>query len=228
MRDRHERYDALAGAIALGEATADERRGFAEHARGCTICAGDGAGFDAIRAALANAREDETWRPARRDAIFEQIRVRAARRSHLTFRTFAWAIGGSLAIEFAVASGFVAHLGATFAATTTASSVVVRADPARVATRARVVAAAKTASRAAVRATAHRPPALARASSLATHARSYPQASARASVVPAPDDAALPSIDDVLAGHDIGASGRGLAARDRDPDGVQSSVSVSP
>ncbi len=112
MSRRHAAYEALAGAVALGEASDAERAELAAHCATCTRCSDDA---DALRTqvvtAVAVAREMETWRPQVRDGVARRIegdRVRS------TERTASMLVGGivlSLALNAALASGLAQRAG---------------------------------------------------------------------------------------------------------------------
>lgn len=112
MIDRsHERIEALAGAIALGEATEDERRTYREHIASCSRCLGEFGGereIERVAATVAQARESEVWQPELGDVVLHRTRKR--RRA---FSFGASVLGTALCVSFGLhallASG-IAHL----------------------------------------------------------------------------------------------------------------------
>ncbi len=101
----HVRYDALLGALALGETTAAERQELAAHARGCAACAVDLEDAPRMLTAFAAARNAETWRPAYGDPLVAKLRERRVRRARLTVVALGWAAAFSIALNATFASG---------------------------------------------------------------------------------------------------------------------------
>lgn len=61
-----DRYEVLAGAITLGEATDDERSEYRAHLSGCARCLSSLSGereLERLSAVVQSARDDETWEP---------------------------------------------------------------------------------------------------------------------------------------------------------------------
>ncbi len=102
----HGYFDALAGAIALGEATAEEREWFAAHCATCSLCTDDA---DALRsdvvAPIGAARDMETWRPQIRGAVMSRIELGRRRAGERTAAVLAGAVALSLALNAALATG---------------------------------------------------------------------------------------------------------------------------
>jgi len=99
----HDRYDALAGAMMLGEATPAERAEFDAHVASCAACRLDvGAGLETV-AAIARSRDEETWRPS--VSVMATIRERSQRRFRWTLGAFGWAVGVSLVLNVALVGG---------------------------------------------------------------------------------------------------------------------------
>jgi hypothetical protein len=73
----HDRFDALAGAVMLGEATEAERASFAAHAGDCVLCCDVADGAAGVLDAVERARAAETWRPSLDDAVGRRIRAGA-------------------------------------------------------------------------------------------------------------------------------------------------------
>lgn len=81
MRAAHERIETIAGAIALGEATQDERRQYREHLTSCRACLDALGGEHEIErtaAVVGHARESEVWEPRGAD-LFSRERKRHTR-----------------------------------------------------------------------------------------------------------------------------------------------------
>jgi hypothetical protein len=107
----HDRFESLAGAVALGEATDNERAEFAAHAGRCALCRHDALDAAASPlAALAAAREEEVWRPTLDRAILARIRDRHSARSRITVGALGWAAGLSIAANVFFVSGFAGQL----------------------------------------------------------------------------------------------------------------------
>jgi hypothetical protein len=106
LRGRHSAYEALAGAIALGEASDAERAAFSAR------CADDA---DALRTdvvtVVAVARELETWRPQVRDGVVRRIDADRGRSTGRTTTLLTAAIALSLVINAAFATGFAQRAG---------------------------------------------------------------------------------------------------------------------
>jgi len=179
----HDRFEALAGAVALGEATALERECFAAHARECVSCADDSAGSARVRDVIASARDAESWRPSLRDAVFARIHERRSGGSRRAIGALGWAFAASVVLNAAVVSGVAGGLG--HALRDRESSDIVASH---------------------IRFDAPRPivvptplPRIAVARVALAHEPSAPQPSAE------------PGVDNLLAGLDL-ANGRGIAA----------------
>lgn len=84
----HDRIEAIAGAIALGEASDHERREYREHISSCAPCLhalGGEHEIDRVASTVAAARDAEVWEPQLRDVVA----TRARRRS----RALGWGTG---------------------------------------------------------------------------------------------------------------------------------------
>jgi TonB family protein len=81
----HDRIEAIAGAIALGEATDEERREYREHIAKCRRCLSALGGereIERVASTVVAARESEIWQPPVKDLI--------AMRTQRRHRTFAY------------------------------------------------------------------------------------------------------------------------------------------
>jgi hypothetical protein len=103
---QHQRYEALAAAHALGEATEAERAEFASHALSCQACAEDAKAGAALVARLAGARDEERWQPQVDGALEARLAIRRAKRSNQTFTVLGYAVAASLVINIAFVGGF--------------------------------------------------------------------------------------------------------------------------
>lgn len=96
----HDRIEAIAGAIALGEATDEERREYREHIATCPACLDALGGeheIERVAATVIAARESEVWQPDLRDVV----EARLKRRNRTLRLGFAFA-GLCLVISFGV------------------------------------------------------------------------------------------------------------------------------
>ena len=124
----HDRIEALAGAIALGEATSEERAMYREHIATCRACLeelGGERGIERVATTVENARESEVWEPNTGDVVEKGLRRRSRA---LRFGASTLAIAGALTIgvRVLVISG-IAHLTPTLA-----DPVVINAGTARI------------------------------------------------------------------------------------------------
>lgn len=113
MRDAHVRFEIVAGAIALGEATPAEHAAFAEHYAACARCratVGSDADLLAVRNIVVNAREGETWTPDLSAPVRVRMYADRHRKVKLAFGGFGVAVAASLALHFAIGSGFFARV----------------------------------------------------------------------------------------------------------------------
>ncbi len=109
MSRDHAAFEALAGAVALGEASAAESSAFALHAAGCTFCAADLRG-DSPFERLRQARDAETWRPQLEGALLARVREARSKTVRRTFSVLGYAAGLSIVLNIAVATGFTDRL----------------------------------------------------------------------------------------------------------------------
>jgi anti-sigma factor RsiW len=192
----HDRYEMLAGAVMLGEATPEERAAFDAHARTCAACASDVAGGTFVRERIAQAHRSETWRPSQ--PIVERLRARRSVRTRFTLGALGWAVGISLALNVALAGGLGVRLTHAFDWSGSDANVVattITADAPHVATVTHLAASEVWIKRPARVAHAHRKP----------QHHGKPVAAAP-HAVPSPVESALPTLDDVpdvLAGLDL-------------------------
>ena len=110
----HDAFEALAGALALDEATPEERAAFAAHAAGCANCRADAADAETVARALAAARDEERWRASLDHLVVGRIRDARARRSTVTLGALGWAVAASIVLNVAVATGFTGRLASAF------------------------------------------------------------------------------------------------------------------
>ncbi len=108
----HDRFESLAGAVMLGEATPHERASFDAHAASCDRCRADVSDGALVTARIALASESERWRPAQ--PIVERLRSRRSARARVTLGALGWAVALSLVINVAFVSGIGARVGGAF------------------------------------------------------------------------------------------------------------------
>lgn len=219
MMRGHDVFEALSGAVMLGEATPAEVAAFDAHAIACATCRTDAdSGVRAI-ASMARARAEETWRPSVTGLVLERIartRVRGARR---TIGAFGWAIALSLVANVAFASGATNWLAPNFHASGEGSSTVATSTIGFDRAPARASAVTKAAISTPVSVLAARPHHKHRVHrALENRLERTPptRSSSEAGVVAAGIEPVAAAPPDVLAGLDIeGASGQGdrLAGR---------------
>jgi Putative zinc-finger len=109
MSHAHDRFDALAGALALGEASDAERAEFGAHARTCAACANDAAELPATFALVREARASERWDPHGSGELDARTRERRERSSRRTLTTLGYAVAASVVVNLAFVSGFGAR-----------------------------------------------------------------------------------------------------------------------
>jgi hypothetical protein len=126
----HAAFEALAGAIALGEANADERAAFAAHATSCATCAEDAQPSPLERLQLA--RDAESWRPEIGDALLRRIREARSKNVRRTFGVMVYAAGLSILLNVAVATGLAGRFYDRFQDTAQPPVVVAAPLPANV------------------------------------------------------------------------------------------------
>jgi len=91
----HDRIEAIAGAIALGEASDGERREYREHIAACPKCLNALGGeheIERVAATVASARESEIWQPQ----IGDVVAARKHRRKHAV--SFGFGVAGLAAV----------------------------------------------------------------------------------------------------------------------------------
>ena len=106
MKRAHDRSEALAGALLLGEAPAAERETFEAHAARCAQCAEDLSGVVPLRDAVAAASAAEVWRPSVSDEVYRSVQATKVRRRRRIVSTFSYAIAASVILNVAFVSGF--------------------------------------------------------------------------------------------------------------------------
>jgi TonB family protein len=103
----HDRIEAIAGAIALGEASDDERRQYREHIATCAKCLNALGGeheIERIASTVVSARETEIWQPDLRDVVAG----RTQRRNHAL--QFGFSVGGvAVALSIGVHAIVASH-----------------------------------------------------------------------------------------------------------------------
>jgi len=110
MRE-HDGFEALAGALALGEATQDERARFEAHASECAMCRDDVPALTRVGEIVSAARNGESWRPAIGSQLMARIRDERLRSSRLTLRALGWSVAVSIALDAAFVSGVTSYAG---------------------------------------------------------------------------------------------------------------------
>jgi len=105
----HAVFEALGGAVLLGEASAEERTRFEKHAAGCGDCA-EAARSQLPFERLRQERDAESWRPDVGDALLARMRERRTRTMRLTFGALAYAAGFSIVLNVVAATGFADRL----------------------------------------------------------------------------------------------------------------------
>ncbi len=102
----HDRIEAIAGAIALGEASDEERRLYREHIASCSPCLrslGGECEIERVACTVASARDTELWQPDLRDVVGAKLRRRS--------RALAWAAKGLGVAAAACAGIYFTHAG---------------------------------------------------------------------------------------------------------------------
>lgn len=121
----HDRFEALAGAVVLGEASEAESAAFSAHAEGCAACRADVAGGAVVTAIVARERAAERWRPSIESAVLERIAKSRQKKHRRTVGAFGWAIAFSIVVNVAFASGITSGLAPNFHGVGEASSSIV-------------------------------------------------------------------------------------------------------
>lgn len=124
----HDRFEALAGAIALGEATPAEREAFDAHAVSCAACRTDAAA-GSLAAVFEHARAAERWRPSIGAAVERRIRETRRSRLRLSVGALGWCVALSLIVDIAFAGGFAGRFARAFEARQAFASVAAAAVP---------------------------------------------------------------------------------------------------
>ncbi|HET6896238.1 MAG TPA: TonB family protein [Candidatus Baltobacteraceae bacterium] len=124
----HDRIEAIAGAIALGEASDEERREYREHiaaCRGCLDALGGEREIERVAATVPAARDQEVWEPDVRNVVEARLQ-RRSQKLRYGFGLF----GVALAASFGVHALFAA--GIPRVSTGAAAPVVINAGPTRI------------------------------------------------------------------------------------------------
>ncbi len=102
----HARFETLAGALLLSEATSDERAEFEAHARGCGQCR-DGPSVDLpLRGLMESAGARETWQPSLAGDVYRRIAESRRRCWRAGLGTLGYAVAASLVLNVAFVTGF--------------------------------------------------------------------------------------------------------------------------
>jgi hypothetical protein len=197
----HDAFEALAGAVMLGEATEAEREHFDAHAATCDECRADVACAPVFARAVTQARRTETWRPSIANLVLDRIRGTRKSRFRFTVGALGWAVAISIVFNLALASGLSMRFGSTPADDASSNVTAMTLDLESPAPRAMHPAAIE-----------HRPAhvAIARRHTLspqsATIAERTNAAKAEAAAEAAASNAASDDVDRVLAGIDLDGS----------------------
>ena len=105
LRSAHDRFEALAGAVALGEATPAERAELQLHATGCTSCREDSALAANFATTVDAARSAEAWRPDIGESVFARIRSSRANRFRVTVAALGWVVALSIVLDVTFTTG---------------------------------------------------------------------------------------------------------------------------
>lgn len=103
----HDRIEAIAGAIALGEATDEERREYREHISSCARCLdalGGEREIERVASRVAEARESEVWEPELR-AVAKRANGRVIRRIGFAGAFIALVLTGSIGVASMLTRG---------------------------------------------------------------------------------------------------------------------------
>ncbi len=118
----HDRFEILAGAVMLGEATPSERAAFDAHAQTCDRCCADAGDGAYVAAQILRASESERWRPSQ--PIVDRLRARRSTRARVTLGALGWSVALSLVLNLVFVSGIGAHIGSAFLVTRPSDSDV--------------------------------------------------------------------------------------------------------
>ena len=102
----HDRIEAIAGAIALGEATDDQRRAYREHIAACSACLeaiGGEREIERVASTVPAARDSEVWKPDLRDVVVSRMQ-RRNRMLRFGFGVAGLALALSLGLQAVLAS----------------------------------------------------------------------------------------------------------------------------
>ncbi len=113
MNRDHDAFEALAGAVMLGEATEAERARFDAHAATCEECRSDVACAPVLVRAVTQARRTETWRPSIANLVLDRIRGTRKSRFRFTVGVLGWAVAISIVFNLALASGLSMRFGSS-------------------------------------------------------------------------------------------------------------------
>jgi len=107
VKRNHDRFETLAGALFLKEATLEERAEFERHAQTCERCRADAVslGFPLLEV-VEDAGRSETWQPSVAADVNGRIAESRQRRWRLGIGTLGYAVAASLAVNVLFVSGF--------------------------------------------------------------------------------------------------------------------------
>jgi hypothetical protein len=109
----HDAFEAVAGAVMLGEATEAERARFDAHAATCDECRADVACAPVLVRSVTQARRTETWRPSIANLVLDRIRGTRKSRFRFTVGALGWAVAISIVFNLALASGLSMRFGSS-------------------------------------------------------------------------------------------------------------------
>jgi len=105
LRNAHDRFEVLIGALALGEATPAEQAELERHAAVCASCREDSALAPRLLSVVEGARSAEMWRPASDDRILARIHNSRANRFRVTVAALGWVVALSIVFDVAFTTG---------------------------------------------------------------------------------------------------------------------------
>ena len=198
----HDRFESLAGAVMLGEASADERAAFDAHAATCALCGGDVENGALVASHVSRANASETWRPSQ--PIVERLHARRSVRARFTLGALGWAVALSIVLNVAFVSGIGSRVGAAF--------LSVAAPTSNIASTPITLESARHTLAAVAQAPAwHRKALVAMRTAVVHHYAKAHVVPLRTSAV-APRDPTIDDIPDVLAGVDLYGDGNARRA----------------
>ena len=103
----HDRIEAIAGALALGEANDEDRRQYREHIATCRACLDAFGGeheIERVASTVSSARDEEVWEPDLRGVIETRLR-RRTQKLRWGFGVFGIALAASFGMHLVFAAG---------------------------------------------------------------------------------------------------------------------------